>query len=84
LTDSGGIQEEACILRIPCVTLRENTERPETVRVGANVLCAPQEAHLLAKKITDMRSRSPDWENPFGDGATAKRVVDILVASGKV
>ena len=38
LTDSGGIQEEACVLRVPCVTLRKNTERPETIEVIGNIL----------------------------------------------
>jgi len=38
VTDSGGLQEEACILGVPCITIRDNTERPETVAVGANVL----------------------------------------------
>jgi len=41
-TDSGGVQEEACILKVPCVTLRYNTERPETIEVGANVLAGTE------------------------------------------
>jgi UDP-N-acetylglucosamine 2-epimerase (non-hydrolysing) len=77
LTDSGGVQEETCILRVPCVTLRDNTERPETLDVGSNVL-----AGTSPNKIVDcvklMLSRKNDWENPFGDGQTGKRIIEIL------
>lgn len=78
LTDSGGIQEEACILRVPSITLRPNTERPETIRVGASVLFhEPDREHLVAVMHERMHvNRS--WENPFGDGKTAGRVLDIL------
>ena len=76
-TDSGGIQEEACILRVPCVTVRENTERPETVEVGANRIVGYDLISTLeAVKHYDNVSR--DWENPFGDGKSAERIVDIL------
>ncbi|GAH02903.1 unnamed protein product, partial [marine sediment metagenome] len=47
LTDSGGIQEEACILRVPCVTLRENTERPESLEVGSNILAGTNPEKIL-------------------------------------
>ncbi|WP_226479957.1 non-hydrolyzing UDP-N-acetylglucosamine 2-epimerase [Natrinema amylolyticum] len=78
LTDSGGIQEETCILGVPCVTLRENTERPETLEVGANVLVGtdPQEIHDGALEMID---RTPDWTNPFGDGEAAGRIVDTVL-----
>lgn len=47
LTDSGGIQEEACILRVPCITLRDNTERPETIEVGANILAGTEPNKII-------------------------------------
>ncbi len=77
LTDSGGVQEEACILNVPCVTLRDNTERPETVDVGANRLAGvePPEIQRCAEQ---MLAAERDWENPFGDGTTAQRILDIL------
>lgn len=79
LTDSGGVQEEANILRVPCITLRENTERPETVQVGGNMLYAGADVTELNAVVDVLLARSRDWACPFGDGATAMRVVDILM-----
>jgi UDP-N-acetylglucosamine 2-epimerase (non-hydrolysing) len=77
LTDSGGVQEEACILRVPCVTLRYNTERPETLEVGANTL-AGTDPNEIVKKAGLMLAKHRDWENPFGDGAAGKKIIKIL------
>jgi len=77
LTDSGGVQEESCILSIPCVTLRDNTERPETIEVGANILAGAVPEKILECSQT-MLGRKNDWQNPFGDGRAAGRIVDIL------
>ena len=77
LTDSGGVQEETCILRVPCVTLRDNTERPETIEAGSNILAGASPDEIL--KCTElMLDRETDWGNPFGDGNSGKRIVDIL------
>jgi UDP-N-acetylglucosamine 2-epimerase (non-hydrolysing) len=78
LTDSGGIQEEANILQVPCVTLRFNTERPETVDAGGNVLCGSSDASVLEKIARELMARERTWKCPFGDGKTAGRVIDIL------
>ena len=81
LTDSGGVQEETCILGVPCVTLRDNTERPETIEAGSNILAGASPDDIL--KCTElMLGRKTDWENPFGDGNSGQRIVDIL--GGKI
>jgi len=77
LTDSGGIQEESCILGVPCVTLRDNTERPETVDIGANILAGTASEDIL-KCAQVMLGKSRDWQNPFGDGKAGEKIVSII------
>jgi UDP-N-acetylglucosamine 2-epimerase (non-hydrolysing) len=78
LTDSGGVQEEACILGVPCVTLRDNTERPETLEVGSNVLAGTNPQNIL-EKAKLMLNYKKGWSNPFGDGKAGYRIVKILL-----
>ncbi|HTO90505.1 MAG TPA: UDP-N-acetylglucosamine 2-epimerase (non-hydrolyzing) [Candidatus Sulfotelmatobacter sp.] len=77
LTDSGGLQEEACTLGVPCVTLRDNTERPESVEVGANLL-AGADPRRIVECARAMRERPRTWPNPFGDGHSGEKIVAIL------
>jgi UDP-N-acetylglucosamine 2-epimerase (non-hydrolysing) len=77
LTDSGGLQEETCIMKVPCVTLRDNTERPETLDVGSNKL-AGTDPKRIVETAREMISTLRDWENPFGDGNSAVRIVEVL------
>lgn len=76
LTDSGGLQEEGCILRVPCVTLRENTERPETLKIG-NILAGTDPNRIL-KYAKLMLEKKIKWSNPFGNGHAAKKILDVL------
>lgn len=78
LTDSGGVQEEACILGIPCVTLRDNTERPETIEVGANILAGASPDNIV-EFAGVMLTREKNWANPFGDGRAAERIANVIM-----
>ena len=77
MTDSGGVQEETCILKVPCVTLRDNTERPETVAVGSNIIAGREPESILKASVKMFKSKRK-WTNPFGNGRTAQRILDVL------
>lgn len=77
LTDSGGVQEETCILGVPCVTLRDNTERPETLDVGSNMLSGV-EPEMMIECAHRMFEKGKSWMNPFGDGKAAQRIVKLI------
>jgi UDP-N-acetylglucosamine 2-epimerase (non-hydrolysing) len=79
LTDSGGIQEETTILKVPCLTLRENTERPVTVTIGSNQIVGTDTQKIIAayKDAVSGRWRKPQIP-PLWDGHAAERIVDIL------
>jgi UDP-N-acetylglucosamine 2-epimerase (non-hydrolysing) len=77
LTDSGGVQEETCILNVPCVTLRDNTERPETIEVGANILAGTVSDNIL-ECVRLMLDKKNVWQNPFGDGKAGERITSII------
>jgi UDP-N-acetylglucosamine 2-epimerase (non-hydrolysing) len=78
LTDSGGLQEEACCLGVPCVTLRDNTERPESVDAGANLLVGA-ETEAIVSGARRMLAAAGGWANPFGDGRAAHHILDALL-----
>ena len=79
LTDSGGVQEETTYLGIPCVTMRENTERPVTVDIGSNILCGSDPNRILNVTNEILSGTVKDCEVPqLWDGQTAGRIVDIL------
>ncbi len=79
LTDSGGVQEETTYLGIPCFTLRDNTERPVTIRAGTNTLLGLDPARILDILPALRASTPPPLEPPpLWDGAAAVRVADVV------
>lgn len=83
LTDSGGLQEETTALGVPCVTIRDNTERPSTVEVGTNYLAGTRpEAILSAAREILSGNGKKGTVPPLWDGRAAERIVDVLLRTG--
>jgi UDP-N-acetylglucosamine 2-epimerase (non-hydrolysing) len=79
LTDSGGIQEETTILNIPCITLRENTERPETVKEGTNIITGTNKKKIINCVNIILKDKWKKGEIPEKwDGKSAERIVNII------
>ena len=81
ITDSGGIQEETTYLGVPCLTLRENTERPITVTVGTNVLIGRDMTRLKAEVRDILAGRQKHGQvPPLWDGQTAARIAHVILS----
>ena len=80
VTDSGGIQEETTFLKIPCITLRPNTERPETIELGTNILAQLEDGSFEKNVKLIEENKFKKGENiPLWDGETGKRIVSYLL-----
>jgi UDP-N-acetylglucosamine 2-epimerase len=80
ITDSGGIQEETTILRVPCLTVRPNTERPITITNGTNRLVQPEMVGPAARAVLAGELAFPDEPPPLWDGRAGERIADVIAA----
>lgn len=80
LTDSGGIQEETTFLKVPCITLRENTERPVTIEMGTNILVGKDPKRIMSAFDKIMKNSEINSDLPeLWDGHAAERIVRVLL-----
>jgi UDP-N-acetylglucosamine 2-epimerase (non-hydrolysing) len=81
LTDSGGIQEETTFLGVPCLTLRENTERPVTCEIGTNELCGMDTEGIIRKSRAVFEGKGKKGRIPdLWDGHAAERISEVLLS----
>jgi len=78
VTDSGGIQEETTCLGVPCVTVRENTERPITVKVGTNILAGTSQAGIRQAARQQLTSKVTGRVPERWDGRSAERILEVI------
>ncbi|RMF88311.1 MAG: UDP-N-acetylglucosamine 2-epimerase (non-hydrolyzing), partial [Nitrospirae bacterium] len=81
LTDSGGLQEETTVLGVPCVTMRDNTERPVTCEQGTNVLAGTDPARVLAAARQVLASPPEGRVPELWDGGASRRIVEVLAGA---
>lgn len=79
ITDSGGLQEESCILKKKCLVIRDNTERPEAVDVGGCILVGNSDWDRITSNADILVEKKVNWKNPFGDGRTGKKIISIIL-----
>ncbi|WP_161958915.1 non-hydrolyzing UDP-N-acetylglucosamine 2-epimerase [Ferruginivarius sediminum] len=76
-TDSGGVQQEACIHKVPCVTVKDSSEWPETIDISANRVTG-LDVRAIVEAANEAIEGAREWPIPFGDGAASARIVDVL------
>jgi len=79
LTDSGGIQEETTILNVPCLTIRDNTERPITITEGTNTLVGTETNRIVDGAMEILAGKNKEGQIPeLWDGRAAERIISII------